>query len=600
MQRSTRLVTGLVTAALASGGALTAASPSQAAGPAAAASAVKAPVDCPTAYPDAKIVNGLKGTGFTVSSGTKPQPFAVTVLGKLNDFPEPGAYLVIARIASPAVSQAHGDWAGISGSPVYAADGRLIGSDSYSFGINSDIVGLTPGSALLPVLNGVPGAAATARRALGTAARSTLTQAQKRDALSAGVPAAAADAGVTRNPLVLSGSGRVTKKLLDALMAIPGTRYVGTSGTASGAPVKASAVHAGGNFVAAVSYGEVSFYAAGTTTVVCKGKAVAFGHPFLWNGPTSLTAHTASTVVVQPDSLFGAYKLVNPGGVIGIVDADLTNGIRATLGAKPKAVTAVTTAFTLGKKTVKGTSTVSGADYAALVAASQTQTDLVKAFGYEGKGSATATLTVKGVRANGKAFSFTRKDVYSDPSDLPYAVADAVYQFTKPLVTQEFENLRITSISVTASASASVQRYSVSKVQANEGGSWVALGSGPVPATPGGTLPLRVTLTPYKGVGATKVLSLTLKVPAGATAPLGLVVSAGHPDVDVSNASSVTQLLRLLAAVPPNDSVRAALITPGPNGDQTVAAASARVGTAVANYENLFDVSLPGGAAPLR
>src|SRR5689334_4142925 len=48
VHRSTRLVAGLATAALVSGGALVAAQPSEAA---AGAAAVKRPVDCPTAYP---------------------------------------------------------------------------------------------------------------------------------------------------------------------------------------------------------------------------------------------------------------------------------------------------------------------------------------------------------------------------------------------------------------------------------------------------------------------------------------------------------------------------------------------------------------------
>ncbi len=589
MPRTARLVAGLATTALVAGGALAVAPSSDA-----ASKKITAPIDCPKAFPDAKVVKGLKGTGFSVSSGTKPQPFSATVIGKLNDFPEPGAYVTLARIASPAVTAAHGDWAGISGSPVYAADGRLIGSTSYSFGANSDIIGLTPASALLPVLDGVPGAAARAQKALSGPAHRNLTRAQVQAATEAGVPAAAADAGISRNPVTLSVSGRVGKKFLDAVKAIPGTRYVGATGSPSGAMVKPSTVHAGDNFVAAVAYGDAAFYAAGTTTVVCKGKAVAFGHPFLWNGATSLTAHSASTVVVQPDSLGGAYKLVNPGGVIGTVDADLTNGIRATLGAKPKALTAVTSSFTLGKKVVKGSTTVSDLDYAGLAAAVHTQTDLVKTFGYEGKGSAKATITIKGVRANGKAFSLTRKDVYSDPTDLPYTVADTVYSLVSPLAAQEFENLRLTSVTITGTLSTAVSRYSVSKVEARLGGAWVKLGPTPVPVTPGEKLALRVTLTPYKGVGAVRLVPLTLTVPGASDQfGLGLEVSAGRPDLDTSDVSTVDQLLKLLGSLPANDSLRAAFVSFGPNGPVPAASASVRVGTAIAPYSAFFDVALP-------
>ena len=588
MQRTARLVSGLASAALVAGGALAVAPASDA-----AAKKITAPIDCPKAYPDSKITKGLKGTGFTVSSGTKAEPFDVTVLGRINDAPLPGQYIIVARIASKAVTAAGGEWAGISGSPIYASDGRLIGSDSYGFGANSDIVGITPASQLLPVLDGVPRDAAAQARAARTRAalrtgRLALSGEQRKSAVDAGVPAAAADAGLTVSPLSVSASGRVTKRFLDMVKKIPGTRFAGVTPSASGAAVKPTALHAGDNFAAALSYGDATLAAIGTTTVVCKGKAVAFGHPFFANGPTALTAHTASAVVIAKDKLFGPYKIANPGGVVGTVDADLINGVRATLGKKPAGQTAVSSTFTLGKRVVKGSTIVNQQDFLAYASAVHTLTDIVKAYQYEGRGSANVTIAVKGIRANGKGFSLTRKDVYSDPYDLPFAVADTVYSLTSALAEQELEAVRFTSISVNGSLRTSVNRYSASSIEARQDSGWVKLGDVTLSAKPGGTLPLRVTLTPYKGIGAKKTVSLTLPVPASASSPNAFLdVALGAGDFDTSSASSFSDILRILARVPTNDQITASLV----DGDS---------GTLLSSTTQHVGVALARGGAGAR
>jgi hypothetical protein len=583
VHRTARLVTGLATTALVAGGALAVA-------PASVASTkIKAPIDCPKAFPTASAVKGVSGIGFTVESGTKPAPFTAKILGRLTDAIQPGTDLIMAKLSSPAISRAHGIWAGISGSPVYSNDGRLIGSVSYGLGINSDIAGLTPASALLPVLSGVPRATAAK-----TGARHvTLSRAQISALTQAGVPAARAQGGFSRITLPLTMSGKATQQLLNAIKAMPDVRLVQAGARASATAATPTQIHAGGNFVAALSYGDASFYGAGTTTVVCKGKAVAFGHPFFDVGATLMTAHGGTAVYVQPDSLFGAFKLVNPTGPVGVVDSDLTTGIRGVLGAKPAHTTAITSSFRLGSHAaVKGSTVDVYPAFAGQAAAGHVFLDAVKVLGYEGRGSAAVTFVVKGVRGNGKAFSITRKDVYADTIDLPGQLANTVFAFVDPLATQEFENVRISSVAVTGTFQTTVHRYTVSKVEAQQGGKWVPLGSGSVKAKAGSSLPLRVTLTPYKGVGAKKVVFLTLAVPASASgAPVGLEITAGFTGADTSHAGSVDEILSILGHAPTNDQLTAHLVN-GDTGD-TLSSATKHVGTAVAGYDNFWDVMVP-------
>jgi hypothetical protein len=582
VHRTARLVTGLATTALVAGGALAVA-------PASVASTkIKAPIDCPKAFPTASAVKGVTGIGFTVESGTTPASFTATILGRLTDGIQPGTDMIMAKLSSPAITRAHGIWEGMSGSPVYASDGRLIGSVSYGLGINSDIAGLTPASALLPVLSGVPQATAAKTGPSHVA----LTKAQISALARAGVSAAAAEGGFSRIRLPLSISGKATKQLLNAIKAKPDVRLVQGAARATATAAKPTQIHAGGNFVAALSYGDASAYGVGTTTVVCKGKAVAFGHPFFSDGATQMTAHGGTAVYVQPDSLFGAYKLVNPTGPVGVVDTDRTTGIRGVLGVKPAHTTAITSSFRLGSHAaVKGSTVLVYSTFAGPAAGGHVFLNAVKVLGYEGRGSASMTFVVKGVRANGKAFSITRKDVYADPGDLPARLADTVFAFVDPLATQEFENLRITSVAVTGTLQTSVHRYTVSKVEAQQRGTWVPLGSGDVQATAESSLPLRVTLTPYKGVGAKQVVSLTLAVPAAASgASVGLEITAGFTGVDTSEASSVDQILSVLGHAPANDQVTARLV----NGDtgNALSSVTKHVGTEVAGYANFWSVSV--------
>src|SRR5262245_40862802 len=83
---------------------------------------------CPAAFPVTDLTVGQTGEGLTVETGTTPDPFTVTILGVLDDGIAPGVDMILAETASPALERAGGVWAGMSGSPVYAEDGRLIGA----------------------------------------------------------------------------------------------------------------------------------------------------------------------------------------------------------------------------------------------------------------------------------------------------------------------------------------------------------------------------------------------------------------------------------------------------------------------------------------
>ena len=101
--------------------------------------------DCAQPFPIADLEGEDPVEGLTVSKGTTPEPFTGEVVGVLQDGIAPGLDMVIMDLSSPEIDRVGGIWAGMSGSPVYADDGRLIGAVAYGLAFGaSPVAGITP------------------------------------------------------------------------------------------------------------------------------------------------------------------------------------------------------------------------------------------------------------------------------------------------------------------------------------------------------------------------------------------------------------------------------------------------------------------------
>jgi hypothetical protein len=92
---------------------------------------------------------------------------------------------------------------------------------------------------------------------------------------------------------------------------------------------------AGAAVAAAASYGDLTFVGVGTltTTALCgtELRSLAFGHPFFFDGATALgwSAADVVTVVRDPSSLIGPFKIANVAELRGTVDQERWAAIRA-------------------------------------------------------------------------------------------------------------------------------------------------------------------------------------------------------------------------------------------------------------------------------
>lgn len=574
---------------------------------AAPGSAAGGAVACPAALPTNQAVDGLMGTGYTVERGTTPAPFTATVLGRITDGIAPGVDMIMAELDSPAIQRA-GVWSGMSGSPVYTKDGKLIGAVAYGLSLApSPIAGITPASQMKALLDlgTSKGLAPEAAAAAVSPEHVTISpDAAKRVAATQEATLAQASGGFTRLkvPVSVSGLSGVSsshgQEQLDRLASKMPNARIYAGGKAASRGSSASEIVAGGNYAAALSYGDVTLSGVGTTTFVCSGKAVAFGHPFLYSGPTSMSLHPAKAVYVQVDKTQGSFKVANPGSPVGTVNQDRLAGIRGQLGTLPTTATIRSELTVVGGGSRVGTTQLVYQPFAPTVSAFHAMTNVDLLLDSVGDGSAAVTLRVEGVRPNGQKFTYSRSDKYADRYDISGALADSVYEQVSAIVDQQFEKVRITSVTLTGTVNPTFQAYKVSSLKVKQGGSYVVPNNS-IQAKAGSTLPIRLSLVPLGG-GTARNVDLALPVPAGTAGSIGsITVNAGRQSwygdvfVDVDSANSFPEVLSALQAAPKADSATAMLnIFGDPSGPPLTSSVTASADRVIQDYMTGFSVNV--------
>ncbi len=540
---------------------------------------------CPDAFPVADLTTGMEVSGLTVEKGTTPDPFTAKVVGVIENGIGPDVDMIIVDADSPALQRAGGIWAGMSGSPVYAPDGRLVGAVAYGLSNGpSKIAGVTPAADMKAVLSR-PAAK------LRPASKVALTPAIKQRLVKSGALTATQAAAGMRplpTPLGVSGvnSAHMSKVAERLEKQAPGTRVYAAGAAPTGPVASPSDIFPGSNFAAAISYGDFSAVGVGTTTAVCSGDvALAFGHPFLFSGPSSMSVHPATAVYVQADPVAAPFKVANPGGPVGTLDQDRLAAIRAKLGPLPASVpvTSKVTATDDGTSR-EATTQVNVPSFIPNVSALHMLQNLDRVLDRIGAGSSDIRWEVSGTRASGAPFSVDVHNLYASPDDVTSAsVGDSADQLFA-IANNSLEDAKITGVKYTGSVSNTFTQYSIKSVL-------VRLPSGqlvpaptdqPLEVAAGSRLNVRVVLQPYRTPGTVRNVDLSVVVPAGTVGGQGMVDVVGgpgaadDPDAPAEEPASFDELLTQLRGLVPNNAVSATLDvfndTPaGPVHKQTVA-----------------------------
>ncbi|NPC96444.1 hypothetical protein [Nocardioides sp. zg-DK7169] len=552
MTRSTsrpprRLAAGLAASGLLLGAAAVATAPS----PAGAA-----PPGCDQPFPTAELESGQVLSGLTVVKGTEPVAFEGTVIGVLDDGIASGLDMIMVDVELPDIElpgggQAGGIWQGMSGSPLYAADGRVVGAISYGLAWGpSPIAGVTPFGDMEEFLEADP------------APRLPVPPAMARKiAARTDVSAAQAGRGMRELTVPLGVSG-VSQRTLDMLAAKaeqlakrgvkrPYLKSASYRLTRSAAAADASAIVPGGNLATTASYGDVTMGGVGTVTSVCGDRVVGFGHPAYSLGATSLGLHPADAVYVQPDPAGAPFKLANISAPVGTIDDDRRAAIAGRLGALPEAI-ALTSALSLDGETLTGRTDVYVEDAAADAVYYQFSAAHERLLDNDPMGSELLTWTITGTDPAGAPFTLRLTDRFAGADALweaAYGVADFAWGLSR------LEGVEMTSIDLRAGLSREARTLDIARVEQHRNGSWTTVNNKtPIQVRAGRTIRLRLVMT---GPGGKTYRKVSFAAPAAKYRTATRVsVTSGSNQWNSTSFKNLTGAKKLVASTLRNDQVR--------------------------------------------
>ncbi len=417
--------------------------------------------ECPDIVDHDSISGGENAVGYTVSSGTTPQPFDVEVLGVLENAIAPGRDLIVVDTSGPAIDAAGGIWAGMSGSPVYLGD-DLLGAVAYGFSFGpSSIGGLTPADEMDDIL----AYSSTPSSGRGTKPISVPGALGRSMAKRAGT----ASASLTRLMLPLSLSGVPLDRMAKINKAFKKAKapFFATSGggSVSGAPEAVTgSLQPGGNLAVALSYGDVTAAAVGTTTYVCGDDALGFGHPFFFRGASALGANEATALTVVDDPIFGPYKLASVGAISGVMDQDRLAGVRIDTTRGPEVIPVTSSVSADNGTSRDGETDPLSDDDVPFFGAIHLLVNIDSVFDQIGEGSSGVTFTVNGEREDGTPFTLTRSNVFASEWDIAYESIFELEEYLYLLRYNGFEEVTFDDVDIEADVDSEVRHYQVTNV----------------------------------------------------------------------------------------------------------------------------------------
>lgn len=524
-----------------------------------------ADVSCPQAFPVDAVTKGMPVHGLTVTSGTTPDAFDGSVLGVLKDGIAPGLDMIMVRVSGSEVTDADGDvdkgiWAGMSGSPVYTADGRLLGAVAYGLSWSpSDVAGVTPAAEMQKLL-GTPPATAALKRASSTNVaipRATASRLVAQGALTT----AEANRGFQRLPMPFSVSGLSNKHLQMAADRF-GIKRPMVAGGSTSAAAEPTEIIPGGNLVASLSYGDITDAGIGTATAVCGGEVLAFGHPMLWSGRSTLSMHGADVLYIQKDTVFGSFKVANPSAPVGRISHDRLAGIHGVMNEFPRSVDVTSLVDSTNGNSRQGETVITYRPAVPFLSTIHLLSNADRVLDKIGGGRATVEWTFDGTRADGSSWTFTHDDRFASGRDITYASIFESYDQMSQILRNKFEKVQITDVHYRATYNPHFRAVEMVKFEIKPAGRWVTINRHlPARVVRAGTdLPVRVSVLPHSGIGDPTVVRLSVRVPMSAKGREGVLFVSGGGENVRTRATSFDDLLTKLANAPRNSAVTASLL----------------------------------------
>ncbi|MEJ7689262.1 MAG: hypothetical protein WKF76_01855 [Nocardioidaceae bacterium] len=326
-----------------------------------------------------------------------------------------------------------------------------------------------------------------------------------------------ASAGFQRLPMPFSVSGLSNKHLQMAAerFGIQRPMVAGGSTSAAAAPTE---IVPGGNLAASLSYGDITDAGIGTATAVCGGEVLAFGHPMLWSGRSTLSMHGADAIYIQKDTVFGSFKVANPSAPVGRISSDHLAGIHGVVNEFPQSVKVTSLVDATNGNSRHGKTVITYKPAVPFLSVIHLLSNADRVLDKIGGGRATVRWTFDGTRADGSSWTFTRDDRFASGRDITYSSIFESYRQMSQILHNRFERVKITNVHYRATYSPVYRALEMVKFEIKPAGRWITINRHYPAKTvrAGSDLPVRVTVLPRSGIGDPTVVRMSVRVPASA------------------------------------------------------------------------------------
>jgi hypothetical protein len=447
--------------------------------------------------PVGDIKPGMKGIGKTVVQGTRIESFDVEVLSILKQ-KGPVGDLILVRVSGDVIDRTGGIASGMSGSPVYI-DGKLVGAIAYGWALTDRRVGMvTPIQDMVKLwdLNGDKSAS----------------------------PPPSADLQPITTPLMISGLGqKALEKLGENLKPFHLVPMLSGSHEESEGPKVE--LEPGSAVGVQLMRGDIDMTAIGTVTYRDGDKIVGFGHPFMRRGNVGYLMSTAYIHQTIP-SLDNSFKLGTSLDLVGTINQDRGSGIGGVIGMYPRVVPL--------RVHVKDKDTGQEKDLfvqavqdeqlapallttAALQAIEQT---------LDRTGMGTSWVKIEIIGKNLPQESISRENMFFHPTDIGSGSLGELLEGLARVLNNPFTPVEIMDVKLDITVEKTAKIAQIERAAALK-----------VIAKPGETVPVTVTLKPYRGNSFTKTIDV--KIPEHQ--------AAGALFVSIRGGGSLPPLQKLMA-----------------------------------------------------
>src|ERR1043166_1588274 len=292
---------------------------------------------------------GMRGTAWTVFSGSEPEPVPIEIIGVWKNAIGPRQDVILAKMGGKAKETNVA--AGMSGSPVYI-EGKLAGAVALRLSVFSPdaICGITPIELMLEIQDFDTSRPADARtpdsipsqRVASTEIPGELVARLVAAGAQGSLPQRVPAIVPIETPLVFSGFSEHTLGAFEPLFSQMGiTAVQGGAGagnlSAKPAPGWQHSLNPGEAVAGVLVSGDMSATGMGTVTYNDGKRVLAFGHQFFNLGPLDMPM-AKSEILMVLGSQFQPTKFGNATEVVGALRQDRYSGIMGELGAEAPSI----------------------------------------------------------------------------------------------------------------------------------------------------------------------------------------------------------------------------------------------------------------------